>query len=223
MHNKRRKLSAARFISRRGSFLRVFIGAQITGSDFNAPPVHQTPFLFIGYRRGGGADDFKYETHLGSHLTWPPESEYATASWSLARHMRNMFHPAVNLERCVGLNAIFLRCPNITEYTQNLDTETRQKVERFCLERVHRIIDAIDPQKIVTIGFSTLKLFGGTEPHAINAKGRVLTRGGQIGGRGAIAMLHLSGARISKEDRARIRDSVLADWGPQNGPPPIRS
>lgn len=111
----------------------------------------------------------------------------------------------------MGLNAIFLRCPNISEYTKNLDTETREKVERFCLERVHRIIDAIDPRKIVTIGFSTLKLFGETKPRAINAKGRVLTREGRIGGRGAIAMLHLSGARISKEDRVRIRNNVLAN------------
>jgi hypothetical protein len=163
------------------------------------------------YQPGGGGDDFEYETSLGSHLMWPFKSEYATASWILARHMRDMFQPTVNLEQCVGLNSIFLRCPNITEYKHNLDTETRAKVERFCLERVHRIIDAIDPRKIVTIGFSTLKLFGETEPYSINAKGRVLTRRGRIGSRGAIAMLHLSGARISKEDRARIGASVLAE------------
>jgi hypothetical protein len=174
----------------------------------NAPPIYQTPFLFIGYQPGGGLDDFNYETDRGSHLTWPHEPEYATASWRLAEVMREVFQPAINLELCVGMNAIFLRCPNMREYKRNLDVETREKVEQFCIERVHQIVEAIDPRKIVTIGFATLRLFGSAEPDLVNAQGRVLTRRGQIGNRPAIAVLHLSGARIANEDRVLIRDRI---------------
>lgn len=149
----------------------------------NAPPIYKPPFLFIGYQPGGGAADFKYEAGLGTHLHWPLKSEYATATWALAQHMRRMFEPAIDLKQCVGVNAIFLRSPNVADYKRNVDRNTRAQVARFCKTRVLQIIDVIDPGKIVVIGFSTLKLFGPTKRGVTNVNGRILTRAGQIGDR----------------------------------------
>jgi hypothetical protein len=109
------------------------------------------------------------------------------------------------------VNAIFLRSPNIADYNRNVDRQTRAQVTYFCKTHVLQIIDVVDPDKIVVIEFSTLKLFGPTEPDLINAKGRILTRTGKIGNRKAVAMLHLSGAYISNADRDFIRDRILAN------------
>jgi len=138
---------------------------------FNAPPVYQTPFLFIGYQPGGSQASFEYEQSRNSHLTWPPEIEYLTASWALASCMRRTFAGTDTLERCVGMNANFLRYPNVVCYRRAMDCPSRTDVERFCLETVLRIISLVDPRKIMTIGFSTLELFGKLNLLRITPKG----------------------------------------------------
>jgi uracil-DNA glycosylase len=85
----------------------------------------------------------------------------------------------------------------------------RKKIEGFCLPRVERLIDVMRPQRIVSIGFETLDLFGGGDPYLRNDKGRTLMKIGNIAGRKAFATLHLSGARISTIDRNSIRDLIL--------------
>ena len=57
---------------------------------FNSPPIFSAPVLFIGYQPGGGLDDYIIEKNLGSHLTYPLKSEYATSSWKLATVMRSI-------------------------------------------------------------------------------------------------------------------------------------
>ena len=172
------------------------------------PPIDQTPILFIGYQPGGGPKDCARELASGAHDRWPPVSEYAMQPWKLAVQMRSMFG-ATLLERCVGVNAIFIRAPSGDEYRKNVDAISRRKIETFCLPRIERLVAAIQPQRIVSIGFEALALFGGGEPDLKNEKGRVLTSVGQISGQQVIATLHLSGAHISNADRARIRDRVL--------------
>jgi hypothetical protein len=61
------------------------------------------------------------------------------------------------------------------------------------------LVDAINPQKIVVIGFATLKLFGGGKALLKNNDDRVLVKEGRIAGRPAIATIHLS-AQISTPD-----------------------
>jgi hypothetical protein len=90
----------------------------------NSPPIYKPPFLFIGYQPGGSAKDFESETARGMHLRWPPQSEYAVGPWPLSRIMRTMFGRDM-LERSMGMNAIFLRYPNVREYEENIDRPTR--------------------------------------------------------------------------------------------------
>jgi len=174
-----------------------------------APPFWQPPILFVGYQPGGGDDDYERETARGSDKHWPAMCEYATESWKLAKRMRQMFGRTF-LERCVGVNAIFLRWPAVADYRRTLDKDTRAQIEAFCLARVTQIVEVIDPKKIVAVGFETLELFGASMVDLANEKQRTLTRIGKIAGRPAIGTLHLSGAHISKPDLDRIRDRVLA-------------
>lgn len=173
------------------------------------PPIHRPPLLFIGYQPGGGPLDCARELANGAHAHWPPASEYAIEPWRLAKRLRSMFGTE-RLEKCIGLNAIFIRAPTREKYQKTVDPTSRQKISAFCLPRVERLINAIQPQRIVSIGFEALALFGGGEADIKNDKGRVLTRVGRISGRPAIATLHLSGAQISRIDLDGIRDRILA-------------
>jgi hypothetical protein len=176
----------------------------------NSPPIHRAQVLFIGYQPGGGAKDAEVEASMLTHERWPDVSEYATANWALASNMRRMFEPDLDFHECVGLNAIFLRYPTMAAYTRGIDRQTRHAVRDFCTSCVVRIADALAPQKIVAIGLGTLKLFGPTSVDMRNEAGRVLTTAGRVGRRNALALIHLSGARLSNEDRALIRDRVLS-------------
>ena len=171
------------------------------------PPLFRPPILFIGYQPGGGSADFERETARGTDKHWPAACDYATQDWSIAKKMQRLFGQEY-LAGCTGTNAIYLRSPSIRDYVRDHDRQTRSKVERFCLDQTARIIEAIDPLKIVVIGFGTLGLFGASEAGRKNAKGRLLTRVGQVAGRPAIATLHLSGARISVSDLDSIGSEI---------------
>jgi hypothetical protein len=176
---------------------------------FNSPPLHKAKVLFIGFQPGGGKESFEYETKRGAHLTWPLESEYATADWHLAVRMREMFQPALDLKNTVGLNAIFLRSPSVTDYYRDVTAKDRREVKEFCIMRVNKIIDLLEPQKIVAIGLDTLKLFGPTVPDLVNSRGNASTRLGEVAGREALGMIHLTGAHITREDRSLLAEHVL--------------
>jgi hypothetical protein len=172
------------------------------------PPISKPQALFIGYQPGGGPEDCARELLAGAHDRWPAGCEYATESWTLARNMQQMFGRTF-LEESVALNAIFIRAPKVEVFRKTVTPSQRARIEEFCLPRVARIIEAIEPRRIISIGFGTLKLFGESSPEMKNDKGRVLTKIGSIAGRDAVATLHLSGARMSAVDRNRIRDRIL--------------
>jgi hypothetical protein len=176
----------------------------------NSPPIYRPRFLFIGYQPGGGCEDAINERDRGMERRWPEEPDHAVRSWRLSKIMRELFGLDV-IMKSIGMNAIFLRHPTVKKYKKNIERATRHCVANFCREKVLQIIDVTEPQKIVAIGFDTLKLFGPTQPDLKSAKGRCLTCTGTVGERPALATLHLTGARISLVDRDAIRDRVLAN------------
>jgi uracil-DNA glycosylase len=167
------------------------------------PPNFKAPILFIGYQPGAGTKSALEEREYGSEDRWPRQSEYMTESWPLARQLLRMFDKQL-IEKSVGMNAIFLRANKIASYHKNFDRQLRTQIEQFCIPRVEQIVEAIQPTLIVAIGFATLRLFCAGAIDMTNKKGRVLTLTGKIAGRDALGVLHLSGARISKSDRAAI-------------------
>ena len=171
------------------------------------PPYFQAPILFLGYQPGRGTKSPLQERVDGSEERWPSRSEYVTETWPLAKHLRGLFGEEF-IERCVGLNAIFIRSDGIDKYRRQFGRALRAKLEGFCLTRVERIVDAIQPMRIVAIGFATLDLFGRSVVGKASEKGRVLTKVGKIAGRDVLGVLHLSGAHISKTDRELIAREI---------------
>lgn len=184
---------------------------------FNAPPIYRTPILFIGYQPGGDEVAAQDEINRGSHLTWPEKAEYATASWKLAREMRSMLGSEIDLNRCVGINAIFLRAPDVKKYKEDVNKKARADVKNFCKEQVVKIVSLVNPLNVIAIGFETLRLFGETKPDLTSltsvtsgGRPRELTCQGRIGKNKALGVLHLSGFRISRDDRARIANRIIS-------------
>jgi hypothetical protein len=176
------------------------------------PPFFETPVLFLGYQPGKGCKTALEERKYGSERRWPKRTEFATECWPLAVNLRRMFGGEF-LERCVGTNAIYIRANSLDDYNKYVDDKLRAKIGEFCFPLVEQMLSAIQPRLVVAIGFATLNLFGGGDADEKSAKsGRVLTRTGQIFGRDALGVLHLTGARISNQDRetisCRIKSSI---------------
>lgn len=169
----------------------------------NAPPVHRPEYFFVGYQPGGGAAAHEHELKLGSHLHWPDAPEFVTAAWDLASRMQFVFGNGV-LAGSMGSNVIFLRWPNVRDYRREVPTDIRKVVEDFSRRMLGEIMAAVDPRRVVSIGFDALR-GSPTTPDLRSPIGRVLTRRGMLCGREAIGMLHLTGCRISNADRLAIK------------------
>ena len=91
------------------------------------PPLYQPPIFFIGYQPGGNAPE-EYSDR------WPPACQYATENWALAVKMRQLFGREL-LERCCGVNAIFIRSPSMLDYRRDYSRQVRAEVASFCLDR----------------------------------------------------------------------------------------
>jgi len=166
------------------------------------PPIVNPSLLFIGYQPGG--EKPVPEEHNG----WPKDCEYATAKWPLAERLQEIFGTEY-LKKCTGLNALFFRAKNIQTYGNEITPLSRKKIESFCLPHVKRLINEMQPQLIISIGFTTFNLLGNNAKPILSQKNRPLIKVGEIENRKALATLHLSGARISNIDREVIHDYLL--------------
>ena len=175
------------------------------------PPLYRPPIFFIGYQPGGAAPEAYSDR-------WPPACQYATENWALAVKMRQLFGRDL-LERCCGVNAIFIRSPSMRDYRRDYSRQVRAEVASFCLDRVASLVRAIEPQKLVVIGHGTLRLFGRTEAGLNSAAGRVLTRTGFVAGRPAVSVLHLTGAHIASQDLVALQVEVLSSTNSRTAPP----
>ena len=174
------------------------LGQAAHGFDIlHGPPVVNAPFLFIGYQPGGTLEN----RPMGQPTQWPETCVYSTAKWPLARRLREM--QSIPLSECTGLNAIFFRAPSAKQWSRVPD-ELRGEVEGFSLRQAERIARALAPQRIVFIGLSTFHMLTRGGIAAYGSKGSVLVRKGDVWGAPAFGIVHLSGARVSKEDRTRL-------------------
>jgi hypothetical protein len=167
------------------------------------PPIIRAPILFVGYQPGGGAESADKGMRDGEHQTWPARCDYAVAPWKLAVRLREIWGTSL-LERCTGLNAIFFRAPNDAWLPEQ--PHLRREIEAFCYTRAERIVRTLAPQRIVVIGFKTFdRLATGTTDLFGERNQRLIVRG-EVWGVPAYGIVHISGARLSRADQARLSD-----------------
>ncbi len=91
---------------------------------------------------------------------------------------------------------------------RKLDRNLRERIENFCRQHIESLIAALRPRQIVFIGFKAMKTFTSAYPEIENAKKRVLVASGKVAGYPALGVLHLTGCRISTNDREQIGDRL---------------
>lgn len=176
------------------------------------PPLATPPVLLIGYQPGGRQISDIHLDLAPEPSPWPEALEYATDTYPLARRLQEVFGAAL-LRECTGVNALFFKSPDVVTYREEVPLILRREAARLCLPWVQRIVRATAPRLVVAIGLDTLKLFGPTRVVEQNAAGRALVTAGEIGGRPALGVLHLSGAQIATADRVTITAALRTAAG----------
>jgi hypothetical protein len=144
------------------------------------PPIFHTPLLIVAYQPGGNREEGKAERDRGCEDGWMPTCAIAHEPWPLSRKLQAIFSVPF-LERCVGMNAIFWRSPGVKAFKGGLSRTERAEVQDFCKTCTLELIQAIDPKRILIVGFGTQELFSGQRwPAEIkDRKGKDLIRRGQ--------------------------------------------
>jgi hypothetical protein len=165
----------------------------------HGPPVVNAPFLFLGYQPGGA----KESGYPDQHMRWPEKCVYPTAAWPLAKQLRLVWSTQT-LAECTGLNAIFFRARSAREWSK-VEEGLRGEMEGFSRKQAERIVRALAPQRIVIIGLNTFRMLTAGGIALRGASENILVRDGELWGVPAFGIVHLSGARVSREDRDQLK------------------
>ncbi|MEK7563307.1 MAG: hypothetical protein AAB544_02850 [Patescibacteria group bacterium] len=175
------------------------------------------PLVLISYQPGGDRGYYEREDknnfEAGNFL--PPEKNvYCIVENAMSRHIRALFQCAPNfLDQMVAFPLIFFRAPDVKTWKREMG-DRRKYVENFCFEKVKEILNRLKPKKIVILGIDTYLLMVRKsilmdvkdEKEILGVKNnRRLAITSMIGKQKIFAMLHPTGARISKEDRDAIQ------------------
>jgi hypothetical protein len=195
---------------------------ELKGNDFgfkilNGPPRYEAPVFLISYQPGGSED--AKEKCKPSECTWPERLEHVyEPKWKLSKELRTLFEPLpMQLESCVALNALFFRAPKISAWNKALSTETRERVSEFCLPRVLKILQAVQPKFVLVNGLETLRLLDAKwqewQKELISTRGVTLVRKGTLANFPSMTVNHISSYPYTRDKRqdaySLIRKEIL--------------
>jgi hypothetical protein len=172
------------------------------------PPLVRAPVFFLGLQVGdvdGGPEQGERE---GERIHPPHVTEYATASWRLARKLQEIFKVDF-LKTTTGSNANFFRCANDEDYREKVALALRERCEQFSRRSVQNLVQIINPERIIVIAFRTLEKLKWGEFQFV-APG---VKRGTLWGRPALAVWHLSSMHATREQRIVIYQELRAFAG----------
>lgn len=182
---------------------------------FYGPITNPSDVLILGFQPGGKKSSFPpdQEKFEAGDFSLPEEHEYIATDWPIAIEMRNLFEDNQSLlERCVKTNIIFFRAPDIDRW-ERLSKQRRESMKGFSFAKIEEIVEKINPSVIVAEGIRTWdELTGVLDFNSKDClhRGRerlVCTSDGDEPK--VVGIMHPSGARISNEDKNRIRSQLL--------------
>jgi len=168
-------------------------------------PYERHPLLIIGFNPGGNAKDFI------PHL-YPPEHEYLTHDYVMARQMRYYLDPRI-IGKSVKTNILFFRTSNVQEWNA-VPASRRKELEAICASHVSSIIDDMKPTTILAEGIATyramkklLNLQNKSHEeveYRLEAGKRVLVYKTE----NLIGIIHPTGARLSRLERQFTKETL---------------
>ena len=195
-------------------------GDRIPFEILMGPPRMNPPYFFIGYQPGLAKTDMhpdECRRQGYEHNCVTSTCQYATEKWILAKKIRQLFYGRTGLlEQSVGTNAIFVKAKSVEAYGKEYTKQQRQAHLNFSLAKVKAMIDLMKPKKIILIGLAAIELFATNEKavplvYSTKQKNRCLVKQCRIFDHEALAVIHLSGARISLQDMDAIKQTVFTD------------
>jgi hypothetical protein len=169
------------------------------------PPLRRPPIFFLGLQVGGVA-----RAERGNEQeSWPVVTEYAVANWALARKLRDNYDVEF-LKTCTGTNINFFRARNDAIYRADVPANLRERCETFSRDRAEQLLKTINPYKIVVIGFDVLKKLKVDRQFVCTEAG---VKRGDLWGYPTLAVWHLTGMRMTNEQREVIRRALRSFAG----------
>jgi len=195
------------------------LAPQMGGKDYGYEilygPEVVTPSIFIlGYQPGCTEEDKTMSEEEKRPMTPPSDLAYAKEVWPLARALRSIW-PADRMTDMMGANINFFRAATVKEWT-TIPLSVRRELQAHSLKTIKQLVEAYAPRRILVVGLDTLKRIPG---HVID-KGRVfsidpsrhnpIAKEATLWGIPALAVTHLSGARLKAENRQNIYNYARA-------------
>ncbi|WP_336718623.1 hypothetical protein [Asaia bogorensis] len=189
------------------------LAPQMGGKDYGyeilyGPEVSSPSLFILGYQPGYRTKIDEMTEEAKRPMTPPSDLAYAKGAWPLARALRSIW-PADRMTDMMGGNINFFRAVSVDEW-KTIPLPVRRELQAHSLRTIQQLIEAYAPRRILVIGLDTLKRIPG---HSID-KGRVssidpsrhnpIAQEATLWGIPALAVTHLSGARLKAEDRQNI-------------------
>jgi hypothetical protein len=181
------------------------LGYKILGS----PPIFCPKFAFVGFQPGGNIADAMAGERVGERIGWPEQPEFLTASWPLAAGARKIWSTD-HLIRSISLNCNFFRAPN-RDLWDTLPVAIRNNCENFSTRQARRLIAAARPQRIIVIGLTSVREFERQPITHMSQDFSNLIVEGTLWQMPALAIKHISGARLSSEELGRLEKYFSED------------
>ncbi|MCH7560656.1 MAG: hypothetical protein IIC67_04695 [Thaumarchaeota archaeon] len=117
--------------------------------------------MILSYNPGGDKTSFQKDLFHFENGSYPgyTKNEYISRDYPMAKKIRSFFESNYDLlESSVTLPIIFFRSKNLVYLKKNFPKELQQDMEKFCLDQIERIIQAVKPNSILILGFETYSL-----------------------------------------------------------------
>ncbi|NIE81405.1 hypothetical protein [Asaia sp. As-1742] len=197
------------------------LAPQMGGKDYGyeilyGPEVSSPSLFILGYQLGCKTKDKAMSEEKKRPAGPPSVLAYANPKedWRLANALLNIW-PADRMNDMMGGNINFFRAATVSEWA-TIPLSVRRELQAHSLETMQQLVEAYAPKRILVIGLDTLKRIPG---HIIN-KGHVssidplrhnpIAQEATLWGISALAVTHLSGARLKAGDRQNIYNYARA-------------
>lgn len=190
---------------------------------FYSPVVQNPELMIISYQPGGNKEDFAREERRFKQGHFEVrDNEFVSANYAMATKVRRVFGFEGGLEalsHSVIFPLIFFRAPAVHVWRSGVHSKVRKRMEEFCFSKVQEIIRKLAPKKILVVGIKTYdaltQILDSVKKEKIlyrrQGRNKRMVISATSGGTSLLAVPHLSGSRISRDDFEDIQSS-LKKW-----------
>ncbi len=186
-------------------------------SLLSGPPLYEPDLMIIGANPGFGKADVGGKPH--TEPTWPERSyinDAQLSNWRLAHRIRDLFSSEAlkpMLENAMQTNFQFFASGSVSRASplrwDALPEGIKSDLKTFCQNEITKLVYLSKPKLVLIVGFASFDAFCHDKVNLTwNWKSHRLLSEGRFGGVKALAVPHLSTARIRTEDWLNLKREI---------------